>query len=740
MDDGHTAMTEPLTLTIDDILKKLPEGVVGIEARDLVRRAFLFAEDAHQGQLRKSGEPYLQHCLHVAYLLADLGVHPVVVAAGLLHDVLEDCKDKASLELLRQSFGAEVASLVDGVTKLEDVERFRQQSDDQSRDQQESESLRKLFIAMADNPWVMFIKLADRLHNMRTLKPLSRERQVAMATETLEIFVPLANRLGIWQWKADLEDLSLRYLNPTMYKEIADLLEARKPEREQRVARHVALLRQALEREGIRAEIKGRPKHIYSIYRKMRRKNVPFSQIYDVEGIRVIVETIPQCYQVLGIVHGLWAPIPREFDDYIAHPKPNLYRSLHTAVVADDEQAFEIQIRTREMDQDAEYGLAAHWRYKEQAPQSRELDQQVTWMRQAVQELRQEAESAQSFIEQMKTDLFQDRVYAFTPKGRVIELPLGATPLDFAYAIHSEVGHRCRGARANGLWVPLNYQIQTGDRVEIITGKQAAPSQDWLNEELGFIKTHRARAKIQQWFRRQDREENIARGRETVERELRRLGLDLTVEDVAELFERRFPREEEFLAAVGVGDVTNEHIIAKLEDYARRKAEEEAELPEESEIPPPPPVSAPGKVNIQGTGGMLTHVARCCNPLPGEDIVGYVTRGRGITIHRRDCPNMLRISREEHERVIEVEWGQQEHTFAAQVLIMAYDRHRLLHDISGVVANESLNMSAVSTGKRDRYNIIPIYITLEVPNLAKLNRILGKIEQIPNVIEARRVS
>ena len=427
----------------------------------------------------------------------------------------------------------------------------------------------------------------------------------------------------------------------------------------------------------------------------------------------------------------------RSFDDYIANPKPNGYQSLHTAVIGEDGAAFEIQIRTSKMDFIAEFGVAAHWRYKEQgAPVDDRVIDQIAQMRQSVQELRQDSGDAQDFIKTMRSDVFQDRVYVFTPKGRVIDLPAGATPLDFAYHIHTEIGHRCRGARVNGRWTPLNYQLRTGEQVQIITGRTGGPSRDWLNEELGFVKTSRATQKIKQWFRQEGREQNISRGWAIVEQEIKRLGLSWTIDEVYNLFSKHFQRREDFLAAVGVADITSERIVNRIEDVLHREGGGE-ELPEPEIAPPPPPQSV-GKVVIQGAGELLTRVALCCKPLPGEEIIGYVTRGRGVTIHRRDCPNILRLELAERDRLIEMDWGNEEETFAVQVIVTAYDRSALLRDITALMGNEGVNIVSVKTGKRDRYNILPIYLTLEVPNLRKLNRVLGKAEQIPNVIEARR--
>ena len=733
-------MTQYASITISDVLHQLPTGLAGIEAHALVRRAYDFAAIAHAGQLRKSGEPYIQHPLHVALLLAEMHFEPVVIAAGLLHDVLEDCS--VTREQMQAEFGREVLVLVEGVTKLEAVEERVKQDSDRVRDLQELESLRKLLIAMAeDDIRIIFIKLADRLHNMRTLEPLSPKSQLRMARETLEIFAPLANRLGIWIWKAELEDLSFRYLNAAMYHELAHFLDNRRDERHQRVDEHVRILNATLAREQIPAKIKGRPKHIYSIYRKMRRKNVPFARIYDTEGLRVIVETKAQCYQVLGLVHQLWMPIPGEFDDYIAHPKPNGYQSLHTAVLNEDGHSLEIQIRTHEMDYIAEYGVATHWRYKEYSVTvDPTMMAHIAAIRQSVHDITAENGDARTFIDSIRSDVFQERVFIFTPKGRVIDLPFGSTPVDFAYSVHTEIGHHCRGARVNGRWTPLDYTLRTGDQVEIIAGRLSGPSRDWLNEELGFVKTSRARQKIKHWFRYQSREENITRGRAELDKIFKRLGLKASMDEILPQFPRRLRNEADFLAAFGMGELTTETVVNRLEQYMSQQIEEEIDVDVVEDAPPPPSSeSFTGAINIRGSGGLLTNIAKCCKPLPGEDIIGYVTRGRGVTIHRCDCHNILQLTRDEQERLIEVEWGQVQQTFPVQIIINAYDRSGLLHDITGVLANQDINLSAVSTGKRDRYNILPVYVTLEIPNFSMLTRVLAKIERVPNVIEARRI-
>jgi GTP pyrophosphokinase len=683
-------MSKQQPLDISDLLERIPPGERADGARALVQRAYAVAEQAHAGQTRKSGEPYIQHPLAVALLLADMRMDPDTIAAGLLHDVVEDCS--IDLKQLTQEFGPRVASLVDGVTKLEQIDRFSQKSEG-LRGEQESESLRKMFIAMAEDIRVVIIKLADRLHNMRTLDPLPEERRQSFARETLEIFAPLANRLGVWQWKWELEDLSLRYLDPVTYAEIASLIEERRPEREASLQRHTETLRQKLAEENVEAEISGRPKHIYSIHRKMQRKSVPFSQVYDVRGVRVITQTVADCYHILGIVHGLWKPIPGEFDDYIATPKDNLYQSLHTAIVGDDGKTLEVQIRTWEMHRLAEYGVAAHWRYKERSRRDQAFEAKIAWLR-SLMEWRQDVTDAGEFVDAMKTDIFQDRVYAFTPKGKLIDLPVGATPIDFAYHVHTEIGHRCRGAKVNDTWVALDYQLHTGDRVEIVTGKRTAPSRDWLNPALGYVKTSRARSKIRQWFRRQDREQNIVQGREIVERELKRLGVEqLGHEPVARFF--NYDKLDNFHAAVGFGDINSQQIASKIAE--RRSQAEETLLPT-----PLPPVQTIEGIQVQGTGGLLTRLAHCCHPLPGDEIIGYVTRGHGVTIHRRDCPNILRLRNT--ERLIEVSWG--------------------------------TRVSAVNVGRKK--NIVTLYITIEINNITQLSRVLTKIERLPNVFEARR--
>jgi RelA/SpoT family (p)ppGpp synthetase len=715
-------MAERRRLNISDLIELVSPTEKDGQARALVERAYTLADMAHDGQMRKSGGPYIEHPLCVAYLLATLGMDADAIAAGLLHDVVEDTD--IDLVALEAAFGTQVSNLVDGVTKLE---RIEEQIEQELRGEQELESMRKMFLAMSEDIRVVIIKLADRLHNMRTLYALRPERQKTYAHETLEIYAPLANRLGIWQWKWELEDLSLFYIDPQTYDDIASLTTKQHEERQNQIMLHVETLRQRIEEEGIQGEITGRPKHIYSIYRKMQRKGVPFQQVYDVRAVRVITDTVSNCYRILGIVHGLWTPIPGEFDDYIATPKDNDYQSLHTAVICGDGTTMEVQIRTWQMHHTAEFGIAAHWRYKEGGKPNQAFENKIALVRSVV-EWRTDATDAAEFVDAMKTDAFQDRVYTFTPKGKLIDLPVGATPIDFAYQIHTEIGHHCRGARVNSRMVSLDTRLKTGDRVEILTTRRGGPSRDWLNPHLGYIKTSRARTKIRQWFRRQDRAQNVAEGREVVERELKRLGIDhLSHEAVAVLFGH--DKLDDFLARVGFGDINSQQIASKIAET--RPSEIEQPSPP---LAPPPPVTTIEGIQVQGTGGLLTRLARCCSPLIGDEIVGYVTRGRGITIHRRDCANILAL--EDVERLIEVNWGTRRQTMPVTIRITAFDRAGLLSEISNIIGAEGINIAGVNH-KLD-HNITRLFITLEVNDIAQLSRVLAKIERLPNVTEARR--
>jgi GTP pyrophosphokinase len=696
--------------------------------RELLRRAFDLASQAHADQKRASGEPYIQHCLAVAQMLAELHLDTAALAAALMHDTLEDTS--VTYEELEGEFGGEIAKLVDGVTKLGQIDQLSGMSERNIREDAKAESLRKMFLAMVDDVRVVLIKLADRLHNMRTLSSLPEYKRKRIARETLEIFAPLANRLGIWQMKWELEDLSLRHLEPETYKEIATLIDERRPDRERYITEVVSRVREELGKAGVKAEVSGRPKHIYSIYRKMNRKGVDFDQIYDVSGVRVLVESVRDCYTALGVIHSLWRPIPGEFDDYIATPKDNMYRSLHTAVVGPEGKPLEAQIRTYEMHYTAELGIAAHWRYKEGQKQDPVFDNKIAWLRQLM-EWRQEVTDAREFIDSLKTDVFQDRVYTFTPRGDIIDLPTGSTPIDFAYHIHTEVGHRCRGAKVDGKLVGLDYQLRNGDQVEILTAKRGGPSRDWLNPHLGYVKTSRARSKIRQWFKRQNRDENIVQGREVLERELKRLGLDETPFDqIAKKF--NLDKVDDLMAAIGAGDINAHQIAGRALELVQ---------PEEEILEIPPvrvtPIAPTTGIRVRGVGDLLTNLAHCCNPLPGDDIVGYITRGRGVTIHRQDCPNILRTN--DRERLIEVDWGPEiTETYPVDVRVEAYDRQGLLRDIASVVADEAINLSAANVMTRKKDHMATMVVTLEIADIDQLSRVLARIERLPNVLEARR--
>ena len=698
---------------------------------ELVQRAYEQAVFAHDGQTRASGEPYVVHCVEVARMLADLGLDYHAVAAGLLHDVVEDTD--WTVDDIRRRFDGEVAKLVDGVTKLAYIDTMSKMG---SRDieAQEAESLRKMFLAMVDDVRVVLIKLADRLHNMRTLTSLSQERRVRIARETLEIYAPLANRLGIWQMKWELEDLGLRHYDPQTYHQIANLLAEKRIERETYIQKVISELQARLRLEGIAADVQGRPKHIYSIYRKMRRKDLEFDQIYDVRGIRVMVDSVQDCYAALGVVHSLWKPIPGQFDDFIATPKDNMYQSLHTAVVGPEGKTIEAQIRSREMHRRAELGIAAHWRYKEGAKRDQAFENKVAWLR-SLMDWRSDVEDAREFVDTLKSDVLEDRVYVFTPKGQVLDLPAGSTPIDFAYYIHTEVGHRCRGARVNGRLVQLTYKLQNGDQVEIITAKRGGPSRDWMNPHLGYSGSARSRQKIRRWFRDQNREENISFGKEQLRRELKRLNLvdDIRYQEVAALFD--YEDVDDLFAAIGFGDLNSQRVAAKVIQSLRT---EEVFAAEEEE----PVAVTPEGVRVKGVGDLYTQLAQCCKPSPDDPgpIVGYVTRGRGVTIHKWDCPNILiRTSKDEVERLIEVDWGTTlRRIYPVVIKVRAWDRDGLLRDIATVVAEEGVNMRKVNSVAIQKTNLANLTATLEITAFSQLISILDKIERLPNVIEVTR--
>ena len=733
-------------IPLEKLLEQLPENYA-VKDRDLVMRAYHTAEEAHREQKRHSGEPYINHCIAVASILADLKVPPEVIAAGLLHDTVEDTT--ITLADIRRDFGDTVKILVDGVTKLSNLPRVSRgdqhaENGDHNGEAEElpvepaalgrkediaSETLRKTFLAMGDDVRVVLIKLADRLHNMRTLGHMPEHKRKRIAQQTLDIFAPLANRLGIWQLKWELEDLAFRYVNPEKYKEIAEQLSEKRPDRETQLEEIKENLVKLLEKNNIQAEISGRPKHIYSIYKKMTKKDKPFDMVRDVRAVRLIVPDVPACYAALGVIHTTWRPLRDEFDDYIAAPKDNFYQSLHTAVMYEDKRPLEVQIRTHEMHMNAEYGIAAHWRYKEGGKGAdKNYEQRINTLR-SMMEWRSDVNDATEFVESMQSDVFQDRVYIFTPRGDVIDLPAGSTPIDFAYHVHTDIGHRCRGARVNGKLVPLYQELKTGDQIEILTTKRGGPSRDWLNSNLGLVKTSRARAKVKAWFKKQEDEQNLSQGRTVIEREIQRLGIkELNYENLARTL--GYKNHDEFFIDLGRGDLSISKVIR---EFAQTSDSEEIL----TEIGGPlPDNTSTDAIDVVGLKGMLSTMARCCNPMPGDQIVGYITRGRGATIHRQDCPNILNT--EDRERLLQVGWGRMERTYPVPIKIKAYDRQGLTSDITALLTSEGVNILniAVTVNK----SLAELRLIVEVKDLTHLSRILTRVENVPNVLEAVRTN
>ncbi|MEX2046679.1 MAG: bifunctional (p)ppGpp synthetase/guanosine-3',5'-bis(diphosphate) 3'-pyrophosphohydrolase [Chloroflexota bacterium] len=704
---------------VKEMLRHYPDGDA-----ELVRRAYTYAAEAHAGQKRVSGEPYITHPAAVAMLIAELGMEAATIAATLLHDVPEDTPRTA--EGIRLEFGDEIGRLVEGVTKLGRLQG-------QSRDAHQAENIRKMFLAMADDLRVVIIKLCDRLHNMRTLAALPPEKQQRIARQTIEIYAPLAHRLGIWQIKWELEDLAFKYLEAEQYKEVAEQLAARRQVRERSIDQAMKRLASELEKLGIRAELSGRAKHLWSIAQKMRRKSVGFNEVYDLLAIRVIVADVPACYAALGVVHTLWPPIPGQFDDYIAVPKANLYQSLHTAVMGPGGQPLEIQVRTQEMHALAEYGIAAHWRYKEggKADRDRDYESKLAWVRQLL-EWQHDVTDAQEFVESLKVDVFQDEVFVFTPKGEVKALTAGATPIDFAYRIHTDVGHRTIGAKVNGRIVPLDHRLQSGDIVEIVTSKAArGPSRDWI----GMVRTPGAREKIRQWFKRSQRDENITHGKELLDRELKRLAQrslgDLSEADLRRVTEAMNMHDVDTLfASLGYGEVTAAQVVMRLGivDDAQQQ------LP--GSAPPLPPTTSRGGVSVKGVEDLLVRFAVCCNPVPGDQIVGYITRGRGVTVHRADCANVKASS--EKERHVEVEWEKSAaRTYPVAIRIEGWDRDGFLRDVAAVISENQVALVALSAlANPDK--TATVNATLQVTSVEQLSRVLAKIEGVRDVFSVHR--
>jgi guanosine-3',5'-bis(diphosphate) 3'-pyrophosphohydrolase len=711
---------------LDRTREYLPEKKLG-----LIEQAYEFAARSHAGQMRKSGDPFIVHPLDTAMTVANLQLDATTVAAGLLHDVQEDCG--IPNEELAERFGSEVAKLVDGATKLDRI-TWRPAPEAKGDYDMQAENLRKMFLAMAEDIRVVIIKLADRLHNMRTLYALEPEKRRRIAQETMDVYAPLAARLGIWQITRELEDLSFQHLEPERYGEIADLLTSRRVSRERYISQVEKIVSKELSKAGLKAEVQGRAKHIYSIYSKMEKyaaQGKTFDEIYDLMALRVLVDTVADCYNALGTIHGLWRPIPGQFDDYIANPKESLYQALHTTVLCLGARPLEVQIRTHDMHRVAEYGVAAHWRYKEGGKRDLRYEERMSWIRQLL-EWQRDLSAADEFVESVKADLFEDQVFVYTPKGEVKDLPMGSTPVDFAFRIHTDIGYHCVGARVNGRLVPLNYQLKNGDVVEIMTGRASrGPSRDWLNPNLGYLKSSHTREKVRQWFKKQERAENIERGRELLEREVRRLGLSVNECQATLLEQFRYENWDDFLAALGFGGVSLHKVAIKLTPLIEK---EEEKAPEPAAEAPAGPVYTKS-IRVLGTGDLLTQLARCCNPVPGDQIIGYVTRSRGVSVHRADCHNVLNI--DEKQRLVEVEWGRTGQLYPVSVRIEAWDRVGLMRDIGTIVAEEHVNMVGVRTQEHGDQTTT-VFLTLETSGIGQLTRLLAKLETVRGVMSVSR--
>ena len=699
----------------------------------LVEKAFNFAQEAHAGQFRKSGEPYFSHPQNVASILVEIMIDAPTIAAGLLHDTVED-NEHITLEMIEKEFGTEVAMLVDGVTKLGRL-NFT------DREEQQAESLRKMILAMGRDIRVVLIKLADRLHNMRTLGFQSADRQVAIAHETLEIYAPIAHRLGVYTIKQEIEDLALRYIDPEGYRDVAHKVGVKRVEREEQIKTIISTLTEKLNEMGIRNfDIEGRPKHLYSIYRKMVIQNKHFEQIYDLIAVRVLVENIQDCYSVLGAVHTLWNQVPGRFKDFISVPKNNMYQSLHTTLIGGRSipTPFEVQVRTYDMHRVAEFGIAAHWNYKEGAGNSG-LDKKLYWLRQIL-DWQTETRDSKEFIDGLRTDLFSEEVFIFTPKGDIINMQRGATPLDFAYRVHTQVGNSCVGAKVNGKMVPIDTELVTGDRVEIMTSSSSkGPSMDWLN----IVKTQQAKAKIRQFFKKELYGENVQKGREILEKEAKRRGVklgDLQKPEYLEPIYKRYALSDidAVYGAVGYGGIPSAYVISRLLDE-QRQATEKDNLKKPPLLPEPSEVMRQGKpthgIYVEGGSGMLVRFAHCCNPVPGDEIVGYITRGRGVTVHKADCVNAINS---EKERAIAVSWAEEgTGNFNASVRIVAYDHPSLLGEITVFVSDMGAPVTAVSM-RTNKNGTVTIHMVLQVTSKEQLRQTVSKIQKRSDVLEAYR--
>ena len=697
-----------------------------------IRKAFELALKAHEEQRRQSGEIYIYHPLGVVRILAEVQVDAVTLEAAILHDVVEDTDIK--LETIEKEFGGEVARLVDGVTKLSRIEY-------KSKEEQKLESHRKMLLAMAKDLRVVVIKLADRLHNMRTLSHMNSEKQKDIAKETLEIFAPLAHRLGMFNIKWELEDLGFRYLEPESYYDLVEKVRQRREERQADIQDAVTMIQNKLKEIPIHAEIQGRPKHLYSIWRKMEKDHKDLSEIYDLSAIRIVVDSIKDCYGVLGIIHTLWKPIPGRFKDFIAVPKSNLYQSLHTTVIGSQGRPLEIQIRTQEMHRIAEYGIAAHWRYKEgEVAGAKDFDQKLSWIRQLL-DWHQDMRDTKEFMETLKVDVFADEVFVFTPKGDIVELPAESVPIDFAYRVHTDVGNRCTGARVNGKMVPLTYKLNNGDIVEVVTTKGTGPSWDWI----ALVRSPETKNKIRQWFKKQNREENTAKGRESLDREVKRLGYEakelVRSEWMQEISKKQnFGNEEDLIAAIGYGGTTATAVINRLlEHYRKREKALGNALPILTTIKPRKNSSkGTGGILVNGEPGLMIRTAKCCNPVPGDKIVGYITRGRGVTIHREDCVNAQPTGAEK-DRQIPVSWdlGDDSAAYKVAIEVLAVDRPGVLNELMSTIMEAKSHISSMNA-KVGKNKQITVDFEVDVKDVAQLDQLMSKLRKIRDVYQVQR--
>ncbi|MQF98364.1 MAG: bifunctional (p)ppGpp synthetase/guanosine-3',5'-bis(diphosphate) 3'-pyrophosphohydrolase [SAR202 cluster bacterium] len=707
---------------IDKAKKYIP-----IDNIPIIEEALNFASNAHHGQKRLSGEPFIEHPIKTAMFLADLNLDAPTLTAAILHDVIEDCD--VDISEIKNRFGSDVSALVDGVTKLSKIETLNNEHvRSNNYDNGQSENIRKMLVAMAKDIRVVLIKLADRLHNMQTLHAHEEAKRKIIAQETLEIYAPLAHRLGMWDIKWQLEDLSFEHVAPNDYKNMADLVASKREERERFITDKCNIISRKLNEAGINAEVSGRPKHLYSIHKKIEKyisQGKEFSQIYDLLAIRILVKDLQECYSALGVVHSIWHPIPGEFDDYIANPKQNYYMSLHTTTMMDGKTPLEIQIRSHDMHQVSEYGVAAHWKYKGNQTKDMVFEEKMSWMRQLL-EWQREVSGSDEFMESVKTDIFQDQVFVYSPRGDVLALPATSTPIDFAYHVHTDLGHRCIGAKVNGKLVPLYTILNNGDTVEIIRNKTSrGPSLDWLNTNLGYANTANARSKIRYWFRRQERDANIQRGKDILSKEIRRLSIKMDEEEITKLL--RFDSSLDLLLSLGNGSLSSYQLATRLTSNDIKTVEEVTENPI---------ITWPSSgIEVLGVGDLLTRVSQCCSPIPGDKISGYITRGRGVSVHKSNCSNITNET--EKERIIEVGWANNVKRYPVRLRIEAWDRVGLLRDITNIVSQEKINIASVTTTEHE-YSSCSIYLTIHTEGVSQLSRLFSRLEAVEAVYSVTR--